>query len=101
MTRTSCTCGQDKLEKLISWTSVRSNSWESALSSPNPKEAMKGLHAVDRSRPPKKEPPAAEPPPLVVAPEPAATAAEPASSPNPTAEDEDDEDATGDEREKS
>ena len=60
-------CGADKLEKLISWTSVRSNSWQAALHTDNPREAMKGLHAVDRSKPPpKKEPtpaPAADPAP--------------------------------------
>ena len=50
-------CGQPKLEKLISWTSVRSNTWQSALTSDNPKEAMKGLRAVDTA-PPKKEKPA-------------------------------------------
>ena len=43
-------CGEDKLERLISWTSVRSNGWMKALSSDNPKEAMKGTHAVDGSK---------------------------------------------------
>jgi len=43
-------CGQDKLERLISWTSVRSDSWEGALYTDNPREAMKGTAAVDRSR---------------------------------------------------
>ena len=43
-------CGKDKLERLISWTSVRSNSWQSALTAPNMREAMKGTTAVDRSR---------------------------------------------------
>jgi putative FmdB family regulatory protein len=42
-------CGQDKLERLISWTSVRSDSWQGALKMDNPREAMRGLHAVDRS----------------------------------------------------
>jgi putative FmdB family regulatory protein len=53
-------CGQPKLEKLISWTSVRSNTWQSALTSDNPKEAMKGLRVVDTA-PPKKEKPAPAP----------------------------------------
>jgi putative FmdB family regulatory protein len=85
-------CGEDKLEKLISWTSVRSNSWEAALSSPNPKEAMKGMHVVDRSRPPKKEaatPPVTPAPP--VTPPPPVTPAPPVTS-LASAEHEDDED---------
>jgi putative FmdB family regulatory protein len=49
-----CTaCHQDKLEKLISWTSVRSDVWKEALYQDKPKEAMKGTHAVDLSKPPK------------------------------------------------
>jgi putative FmdB family regulatory protein len=44
-------CGADKLERLISWTSVRSDSWKAALKAPNPKEAFKGIAAVDRSTP--------------------------------------------------
>ena len=47
-------CGADKLERLISWTSVRSNTWERALYKDNPKEAMKGTHAVDLSRGPQR-----------------------------------------------
>ena len=42
-------CGADKLEKLISWTSVGSDGWKAALRANNPKEAFKGIHAVDRS----------------------------------------------------
>jgi len=42
-------CGADKLEKLISWTSVGSDSWKAALKADNPKAAFKGIHAVDRS----------------------------------------------------
>lgn len=43
-------CGEDKLERLISWTSVRSDLWRGALFKDNPKEAMKGLHPVDKSK---------------------------------------------------
>ena len=43
-------CGKDELEKLISWTSVGSDNWRAALKADNPKEAFKGIHAVDRSR---------------------------------------------------
>lgn len=43
-------CGADKLQRLISWTSVRSDNWRAALHADNPKEAMKGIGAVDRSR---------------------------------------------------
>lgn len=88
-------CGADKLEKLISWTSVRSNSWESALTANNPKEAMKGLHPVDRSKPPKstKEPKLAPSP--APAAEPAAAATEaPAAPATPDDEDDDENDAT-------
>ena len=42
-------CGADKLEKLISWTTVRSDNWKAALYQDDPKTAMKGLHAVDLS----------------------------------------------------
>lgn len=42
-------CGADKLEKLISWTSVGSDSWKAALKADNPKAAFQGIHAVDRS----------------------------------------------------
>jgi putative FmdB family regulatory protein len=85
-------CGEDKLEKLISWTSVRSNSYQEALlHSNNPRDAFKSNSAVDRSRPPKKETPAAEP---------AAVAAEPAApppddvpvAPTPSVDDDEDED---------
>ena len=49
-----CTsCHQDKLEKLISWTSVRSDTWKEAVTQDNPKHAMKGTHAVDLTKPPK------------------------------------------------
>lgn len=52
---THCTaCHQDKLEKLISWTSVRSNVWQGALTQDNPKEAMKGTHAVDKGMAPRR-----------------------------------------------
>jgi putative FmdB family regulatory protein len=83
-------CGQDKLEKLISWTSVRSNSYQEALlHSSNPRDAFKSNSAVDRSRPPKKE----TPEPVAVAPEPAATTDTPAPTSSPTDKvDEDDED---------
>ena len=43
-------CGKDTLERLISWTSVGSDTWRAALKAENPKEAFKGIHAVDRSR---------------------------------------------------
>ncbi|HSN25996.1 MAG TPA: zinc ribbon domain-containing protein [Kofleriaceae bacterium] len=43
-------CGADALERLISWTSVRNNNWQAALRADNPKEAFKGISAVDRSR---------------------------------------------------
>ncbi len=43
-------CGADALERLISWTSVRNNNWQAALRADNPKEAFKGIAAVDRSR---------------------------------------------------
>src|SRR5258706_8272332 len=53
---THCTaCHQEKLEKLISWTSVRSDTWKEALTQDNPKHAMKGTHAVDLTKPPKSE----------------------------------------------
>lgn len=47
-------CGADKLERLISWTSVRSNTWQRALYKDNPKEAMKGTHACDLSKGPQR-----------------------------------------------
>ena len=43
-------CGKDALERLISWTSVRNQNWQRALRADNPKEAFKGIAAVDRSR---------------------------------------------------
>jgi putative FmdB family regulatory protein len=43
-------CGEDKLERLISWTSVRSNGWKGAMFEANPREAIKGSGIVDRSR---------------------------------------------------
>ena len=43
-------CGADALERLISWTSVRNTNWQGALYADNPKEAFKGISAVDRSR---------------------------------------------------
>ena len=43
-------CGADELQRLISWTSVRNQKWQRALYADNPKEAMKGISAVDRSR---------------------------------------------------
>jgi len=43
-------CGADALERLISWTSVRNQNWQRALRADNPKEAFKGIAAVDRSR---------------------------------------------------
>ena len=43
-------CGADKLQRLISWTSVRNDGWKAAMHAPNPKEAFKGISAVDRSR---------------------------------------------------
>jgi putative FmdB family regulatory protein len=49
--RATCeACGTDTLERLISWTSVRSNNWKAALYKDNPKEAMRGTHAVDVGR---------------------------------------------------
>lgn len=85
-------CGQDKLEKLISWTSVRSNSYQEALlHSNNPRDAFKSTSAVDRSRPPKKEEPAT---PVVPEPPAEAAAAVPADPPAATASatDDDEED---------
>jgi putative FmdB family regulatory protein len=43
-------CGAGKLERLISWTAVRSNTWKAALYTDNAKEAMRGTHAVDLSK---------------------------------------------------
>jgi putative FmdB family regulatory protein len=40
-------CGAAKLERLISWTAVRSNSWKAALKADNQREALRGTHAVD------------------------------------------------------
>jgi putative FmdB family regulatory protein len=40
-------CGAYTLERLISWTSVRTNNWQPALHTDNPKEALRGLNVVD------------------------------------------------------
>lgn len=45
-------CGEDKLEKLISWTTLRNGNSNDGLYSANPGKALKGT--VDRSKPPKK-----------------------------------------------
>ena len=51
---THCTsCHEDKLERLISWTSVRSDTWQESLYK-NPaeiKQSLKGTAAVDTSKP--------------------------------------------------
>lgn len=57
-------CGEDKLEKLISWTAFGSGG--GALYSANPKEAFGN---VIRSAPPKKPEPAPDPAPVVEAPD--------------------------------
>ncbi len=46
-------CGEDRLEKLISWTSfqLKGSGWYKDLYSSNPKEAVKD--GVDKGRPPK------------------------------------------------
>lgn len=46
-------CGEDKLEKLISWTSfqLKGGGWYKDLYSSNPAQAMKD--SVDKGRPPK------------------------------------------------
>lgn len=70
-------CGEDKLEKLVSWSAFGGNPDNSWLSSPNPREALK----IDRHKPPKREPkPVVEP-----APSPAPSAAE---APTPVPEEE-------------
>ncbi len=51
-------CGEDKLEKLISWTSFGSGT--GALYSSSPRDAIK----VDRGRPPKKPDPPPAPAPV-------------------------------------
>src|SRR5512143_3619111 len=43
-------CGEDKLERLISWTAVRGNSWQQGLYSNNPKQALQGTTAIERSK---------------------------------------------------
>jgi putative FmdB family regulatory protein len=43
-------CGANALERLISWTSVRTNNWQAALHTDNPKDAMRGLNIVDRGK---------------------------------------------------
>jgi putative FmdB family regulatory protein len=73
-------CGEDRLEKLISWTSVRGSSWQDGLFSSNPREAMKGTTAIDRSKPPAKKP------------EPEAPAPEVAEAPLGPDDDDEDED---------
>jgi putative FmdB family regulatory protein len=75
-------CGEDKLEKLISWTSVRGSGWQDGLFSSNPREALKGTTAIDRSKPPVKKP---EP--------------EPAPAPIAADEDEEEDDDDDDKRE--
>lgn len=86
-------CGQDKLEKLISWTSVRSNSYQEALlHSNNPRDAFKSTSAVDRSRPPKKEDASAATPAPAPAPEPTVDAVVPPDPPIATEDDKDDDD---------
>jgi len=46
--RVTCeACGQAQLERLISWTAVRTTGWQAALTTDNPREAMKGMHVVD------------------------------------------------------
>jgi len=65
-------CGEDKLEKLISWTAFGSGSASTkALYSNNPAAEIK----VDKGRPPKKEPPPAPKPEPAPAAPPTATAA--------------------------
>lgn len=81
-------CGADKLEKLISWTSVRSNSWQAALHKDNPREAMKGMNVVDRSRPPPPKP--GPPEPKVAAADPPVAAEPPADSVSGDEEDKED-----------
>jgi putative FmdB family regulatory protein len=80
-------CGADALERLISWTSVRNNNWQGALYADNPKEAFKGISAVDRSR--SKRFGAA----IETAPEPATDAEAPAATPALDAETVEDDDA--------
>lgn len=43
-------CNTDTLQRLISWTSVRSDTWKAALFTDNPKQALKGTAAVDTGR---------------------------------------------------
>src|SRR4051812_27039365 len=43
-------CGKDTLERLISWTRGRSDTRKAPLKPNNPKEAFRGIPAVDRSR---------------------------------------------------
>ena len=51
---THCTsCHQEKLEKLISFTLVKSDVWKEALYKDNAKHEIKGTHPVDTSKPPK------------------------------------------------
>ena len=54
-------CGEDRLQRLISWTSVRSSGWQGALQSSNPRDALKGAAAFDRGKPQRFGEAAAEP----------------------------------------
>jgi putative FmdB family regulatory protein len=45
-------CGEDKLEKLISWTTLRNGNSADAIFADNPREAVRST--FDRSLPPKK-----------------------------------------------
>lgn len=86
-------CGKDALERLISWTSVRNQNWQRALRADNPKEAFKGIAAVDRSRSQRfgAQPPAAgtATDATPAAPAAAATPAKPAARDAETVDDED------------
>lgn len=90
-------CGADALERLISWTSVRNNNWQAALRADNPKEAFKGISAVDRSRyqrfGAKTDATTGTPPTGTPATDPAAAGAAPRNTGDTL--DEDDDDATG------
>jgi putative FmdB family regulatory protein len=55
---TTCeACGADKLERLISWTAIRTPGWEQGLYSANPAKALRST--MDSSRAPAKAEPAA------------------------------------------
>ncbi len=81
-------CGEDKLEKLISWTAFGSGSASTkALYSDNPAAAIK----LDKGKPPKKEPkPDPKPAPVAEAATPAATDTPVASAATDDEEDEED-----------